>query len=201
MHGGWKAQQHGKPCRCRVRGNRNPARGRPGRQGGGEACRTEDAGGNARRGKRPRVRRDDGGAKARGSGFAYRTTNPARRGREFRSITCVGEGAGLRPGAVRARTGLAARRRGAPRVKPCSFREPGHAKPLVPRVTGDSWKRLRTGVTCARCMIPLESRMREIRTSGSEGRGWKRAYGSRTEHHRASEWTCAPDPAGTAPPP
>ena len=31
--------------------------------------------------------------------------------------------------------------------------------------------------------------MREIRTSGSEGRGWKRAYGSRTEHHRESEWT------------
>ena len=43
--------------------------------------------------------------------------------------------------------------------------------------------------------------MREIRTSGSEGRGWKRAYGSRTEHHRESEWTYAPDPTGTAPPP
>ena len=43
--------------------------------------------------------------------------------------------------------------------------------------------------------------MREIRTSGSEGRGWKRTYGSRTEHHRESEWTHAPDPTGTAPPP
>ena len=30
--------------------------------------------------------------------------------------------------------------------------------------------------------------MREIRTSGSEGRGWKRTYGSRTEHRRESEW-------------
>ena len=28
------------------------------------------------------------------------------------------------------------------------------------------WKRLRTGVPCARRMLPLESRMREIRTSG-----------------------------------
>ena len=55
----------------------------------------------------------------------------------------------------------------------------GHAKPPVPRVTGDGWKRLRTGVPCASCMIPLESRMRAIRTSGSEGRGWKRAYGHR----------------------
>ena len=43
--------------------------------------------------------------------------------------------------------------------------------------------------------------MRDIRTSGSEGRGWKRAYGSRTERHRESEWICAPDPKGTAPPP
>ena len=43
--------------------------------------------------------------------------------------------------------------------------------------------------------------MREIRTSGSEGRGWKRTYGSRTEQHRESEWTYAPDPKGVAPPP
>ena len=43
--------------------------------------------------------------------------------------------------------------------------------------------------------------MREIRTSGSEGRGWKRTYGSRTERRRESEGTDAPDPTRTAPPP
>ena len=36
-------------------------------------------------------------------------------------------------------------------------------------------------------MSPLESRMRETGTSGSEGRGWKRTYGSRTEHRREGE--------------
>ena len=58
--------------------------------------------GNARRGKGPQVWRDDGGAKARGSGIAY---EPRMKGREFRSITCVSEGAGLtdgKLGAVRA---------------------------------------------------------------------------------------------------
>ena len=59
----------------------------------------------------------------------------------------------------------------------------GHAKPPVPRVTGDGWKRLRTGVPCASCMIPLESRMREIRT-----RPVRRAGGGN-------------GPSGTAPPP
>ena len=42
--GRWKARQHGKPCRCRARDNRNPVRGRPGRQGGGEGRMTHDAG-------------------------------------------------------------------------------------------------------------------------------------------------------------
>ena len=55
--------------------------------------------------------------------------------------------------------------RGTSRVKPCSFWEPGQAKPPVPRV------RLRTGAPRARCMIPLESRMREIRTSRFGGQG------------------------------
>ena len=44
MHGRGKRTQHGKPCRWRARVNRNPVRGRPGRQGGGEARTTEDAG-------------------------------------------------------------------------------------------------------------------------------------------------------------
>ena len=54
------------------------------------------------------------------------------------------------------------------RVKPCSFWQPG-ARKAVGTVSVT-----RTGVPRARGMIPLESRMREIRTSGSEGRGWKR---------------------------
>ena len=44
MHGRWKAQQHGKPCRWRVDANRKSARTSPGRQGGGQARTTEDAG-------------------------------------------------------------------------------------------------------------------------------------------------------------
>ena len=60
--------------------------------------------GNARRRKGPQVWRDDGGAKARGSGFAY---DPRLKGqRVSRSITCVSEGAGLAGLAARCRQGV-----------------------------------------------------------------------------------------------
>ena len=39
---------------------------------------------------------------------------------------------------------------------------------LRSRCDRHGWKRLRTGVPCARRMIPLESRVREIRTPGSD---------------------------------
>ena len=66
-------------------------------------------------------------------------------------------------------------------MKPCSFWEPGQRK-----AAGTVRDRSEPVLRCARGMIPLESRMREIRMSGSEGRGWKRAHGSRTEHRSES---------------
>ena len=43
--------------------------------------------------------------------------------------------------------------------------------------------------------------MREIRTSRFGGQGVETGLWEQTEHHRESEWTYAPDPTGTAPPP
>ena len=47
----------------------------------------------------------------------------------------------------------------------------GGTQNLRSRCDRHGWKRLRTGVPCARRMLPLESRMREIRTSrfGEQG--------------------------------
>ena len=53
-----------------ARANRQPARVRSGRQGGGEACITSEAG-NAGGGKEPQVRSDAQREKGHGSGYAY----------------------------------------------------------------------------------------------------------------------------------
>ena len=55
--------------------------------------------------------------------------------------------------------------RGTARVKPCSFWEPGARK------AAGTASKAPTGAPRARCMIPLESRMREIRTSRFGGQG------------------------------
>ena len=62
----------------------------------------------------------------------------------------------------------------------------GGTQNLRSRCDRHGWKRLRTGVPCARRMLPLESRMREIRTSGSVSRGWKRTYDDGLTHRRES---------------
>ena len=62
----------------------------------------------------------------------------------------------------------------------------GGTQNLRSRCNRHGWKRLRTGVPCARRMIPLESWMREIRTSSSVSRGWKRTYDDGLTHRRES---------------
>ena len=58
----------------------------------------------------------------------------------------------------------------------------GGTQNLRSRCDRHGWKRLRTGVPCARCMLPLESWMRETRTSSSVSRGWKRTYDDGLTH-------------------
>ena len=77
----------------------------------------------------------------------------------------------------------------------------GGTQNLRSRCDRHGWKRLRTGVPCARRMLPLESRMREIRTSGSVSRGWKRTYDDGLTHRRESGRKTLPNSKGTAPPP
>ena len=71
-------------------------------------------------------------------------------------------------------------------MEACDFWNLAGAIPTGTASDWHGWKLLRTGVLCVRCVIPLESRVREIRTLGSEGRGWKRIHGSRTECRRES---------------
>ena len=91
-----------------------------------------------------------------------------------------------RLGAVRASTGLAVRRGGALVGEAVQLLEAGGTQNLRSRGDWHGRKRLRTGVPCARRMIPLESRMREIRTSSSVSRGWKRTYDDGLTHRRES---------------
>ena len=55
-----------------------------------------------------------------------------------------------------------------------------------------------TGDLCARRMIPLESRMRENRTSGSESGDWKRDRGAGLRPE-AKATEVPPDPTVNAP--
>ncbi len=149
---------------------------------------------NARRGKGPQVWRDDGGAKACGSGSAYEPRVKVRRvaKHHMRKRRGRAEWAWYRRGVNRPGGATAG---DTARVKPCSLWQPGARKSVgTVSVT-------RTGVPRARGMIPLESRMREIRTSGSEGRGGNGPMGAGLSTAAKASGFQAPDPTGTAPPP
>ena len=121
--------------------------------------------GNAGGGKGPQVRSDAQREKGLGSGYAYyperRPENPTASHAQVKEPRSKGAGLSRRQQARRP-TGRAARRR-------------AEAVPL-PQVRSPVARGCQ-GVPCARRMIPLESRMREIRLSGSESGDWKRSHG------------------------
>ena len=119
--------------------------------------------GNARRGKGPQVWRDAKRVQACGSASAI---TPRYKGdkKESRGITCKSEGAGPTGG------GKGSVPSGRQQVWRCvgegivgeavQLLEAGGTQNLRSRGNWHGRKRLRTGVPCARRMIPLESRMR-----------------------------------------
>ncbi len=178
MHGRWRMQQHGKPCRWRARANRKSARTGPGRQGGGEARSTGDAG-------QCRSREGASGAEGRGKDERLREwlcLLPRLEGRDFGTRHMRKR---------RGRTQTVRRCRGVDRPggTPETTREAGR---LACSGLGHRTNRLlppttRSGGPCARCMIPLESPVREIRTPGSESGGEETWLGERLRHRHMAK--------------
>ena len=137
----------------------------------------------------------------RGPAGVVMPKDPATRGRELRSVTCVREGAEPRGSVLPGREEAWRRVREGHRCwGPSSSKAPGKAEPPClrrPATTGavPIWRSECDGHD------PTGEPRRETRTLGSEGRGSKRTYGSRTEHCRDSGGSYAPDPTGTAPDP
>ena len=185
-------QQHGKPCRRRARANRKSARTGPGRQGGGEARSAGDAG-------QCRSREGASGAEGRGKDERLREwlcLLPRLEGRDFGTRHMRKR---------RGRTQTVRRCRGVDRPggTPETTREAGR---LACSGLGHRTSRLlppttRSGGPCARCMIPLESPVREIRTPGSESGGRGNVATGETEapaHGESRRQTATPSTYGRA---
>ncbi len=178
MHGRWRMQQHGKPCRWRARASRKSARTGPGRQGGGEARSTGDAG-------QCRSREGASGAEGRGKDERLREwlcLLPRLEGRDFGTRHMRKR---------RGRTQTVRRCRGVDRPggTPEATREAGRlaCSGLGHRTSRFLPPTTRSGGPCARCMIPLESPVREIRTPGSESGGEETWLRERLRHRHMAK--------------